>query len=358
MGLHYFGSMAQDIADLIDLDAFPEMADLIYVCDSDPGIRRIRKGKKFDYFYKNKKLTSEKHLQRIKALVIPPAWENVWICKDANGHIQCTGIDARGRKQYRYHQLWQKTRNESKFSKLTEFGKALVKLRKQMAKDLNKRNLTEEKVIATVLALMDATHIRIGNNQYEKSNKSYGLTTLKNRHVEISGDSIRFAFVGKKGVKHNISLKNKRLARIVKQCLDIPGKELFQYYDDQGNRHPVDSGKVNAYIRKYAGDLFSTKDMRTWSGSVYALQGLIASDPAENQTLRRKNMVAVLDMVSEHLGNTRTVCKNYYVHPRIMQLYEEEKFEKHTKRLPSPGPWLSGEEKLLLRILKMEDKRA
>ncbi len=344
--------MIQDIAELIDLDAFPEMADLIYVSNLDSGILRIKKGNTFEYFYKDKKLTSQKHLQRIQTLVIPPAWENVWICKDANGHIQCTGIDARGRNQYRYHPLWQKSRNESKFSRLTAFGKAIVKLRKQIASDLNKKKLSEEKVIATVLALMDATHIRVGSSQYEKNNKSYGLTTLKDKHVEISGDSLRFAFVGKKGIKHTISLQNKRLARIVKQCRDIPGKELFQYYDDQGNRHPIDSGKVNAYIREHTGDSFSTKDLRTWSGSVYALQGFLECESAENQTQRKKKMVEVLDMVSQHLGNTRTVCKNYYVHPMILQLYETGEFEKHTKRLPSPDQWLNSEEKLLLRILK------
>jgi DNA topoisomerase-1 len=344
--------MKQEIAELIDLDAFPEMADLIYVCDADPGILRKRKGKKFEYYYKGKKLTSEKHLERIKSLVIPPAWENVWICKDPNGHIQCTGTDAKGRKQYRYHPLWQKSRNESKFSKLTAFGNALIKLRKQIKSDLNKRNLTEEKVIATVLALMDETHIRIGNNQYEKANNSYGLTTMKDRHVEISGDSLQFAFVGKKGIKHKISLKNKKLARIVKQCRDIPGKELFQYYDKEGNRHSIDSGKVNAYIRKYTDDSFSTKDMRTWSGSVHAIQGFLEAGAAENQTLRNKKIVEVLDRVSSRLGNTRTVCKNYYVHPLILQLYESGEFEKHAGKSIKPGSWLNSEEKLLLRILK------
>ncbi len=344
--------MTNDIAELIDLDAFPEMADLIYVRDTDPGISRVRKGKEFEYFYKGKKLTSDKHLQRIRKLAIPPAWENVWICKDANGHIQCTGIDARGRKQYRYHSLWQKSRNESKFSRLTEFGKALVKLRKQIATDLRKKNLTEEKVIATVLALMDLTHIRIGNGYYERTNKSYGLATLKDRHVQISGDSIRFAFVGKKGIKHTLSLKNKRLARIVKQCRDIPGKELFQYYDKQGNRHSIDSGKVNAYIRKCTGDSFSTKDLRTWSGSVCAILGFKEFEPVENNALRKKNVIEMLELVSNQLGNTRTVCKNYYVHPKIIQLYEDGKFETYVKNLPEPGSWLNSEEKVLLRILK------
>jgi DNA topoisomerase-1 len=186
------------IAEIFDLDAFPEMADLVYVSVSDAGISRVRNGADFEYYYGNKKLDSEKHLQRIKALAIPPAWENVWICKDANGHIQCTGLDLRGRKQYRYHALWQKSRNESKFSRLIDFGNAVKKLRKQITSDLRKKTLSEDKVIATVLALMDETHIRVGNNHYEKTNKSYGLTTLKDKHVEISGEKIRFSFVGKK----------------------------------------------------------------------------------------------------------------------------------------------------------------
>ena len=344
--------MLQEITDLIDLEAFPEIAELIYVSNSEAGISRVRKGKKFHYFYKNKRLTSEKHLQRIKSLVIPPAWEKVWICKDANGHMQCTGIDARGRKQYRYHPLWNKARNESKYAKLTSFGKTLIKLRKQIRSDLNKKKLSEEKVIATVLALMDATHIRIGNNQYEKMNRSYGLTTLKDHDVDISGDHIHFVFSGKKSVKHKISLKNKRLARIVKQCREIPGKELFQYFDKEGNRHPIDSGKVNTYLRKYTDDSFSTKDLRTWSGTVYALQGFLNVGAADNQILRKKNILEVLDMVSKQLGNTQAVCKKYYVHPAIIQLYESGELEQLTSTPIKKDLWLNPEEKLLLRILK------
>nr|WP_294860284.1 DNA topoisomerase IB [uncultured Fluviicola sp.] len=340
------------IAEIFDLDAFPEMADLVYVSVSDPGISRVRKGEDFEYYYNNKQLDSEKQLQRIKKLVIPPAWENVWICKDANGHIQCTGLNARGRKQYRYHTLWQKSRNESKFSRLIDFGNAMKKLRKQITKDLRKKKLNEDKVIATVLALMDETHIRVGNNQYEKTNKSYGLTTLKNRHVEISGEKIRFSFVGKKGIHHTISLRSKRLAHIVKQCRDIPGKALFQYYDQAGNRHTLDSGKVNSYIRKHTGDSFTTKDLRTWSASVCTLHHFLISDSIDNETARKKKTVEVLDLVSEQLGNTRTVCKKYYVHPQILSLYENSQLEKHLKNIPPSDPWLSSEEKLLLRILK------
>ncbi len=345
------------LAETIDLDAFPEMADLVYVSVSDAGISRVRNGDTFEYYYGSKKVDSGKQLERIKALVIPPAWENVWICKDANGHIQCTGIDARGRKQYRYHELWQKSRNESKFLRLTDFGNAMKKLRKQIASDLRKKTLSEDKVIAAVLALMDETQIRVGNSCYEKTNKSYGLTTLKDRHVEISGEKIHFSFIGKKGIHHTISLRNKQLARIVKQCRDIPGKALFQYYDQAGNRHTLDSGKVNTYIRKYTGDSFTTKDLRTWSASVCALKGFLNSDPMETETARKKRTVEVLDLVSERLGNTRTVCKKYYVHPEILSLYESSKLEKHTKRMPASDSWLSSEEKLLLKILKKTTKK-
>ncbi|TSJ45056.1 DNA topoisomerase IB [Fluviicola chungangensis] len=340
------------MAEIFNLDAFPEMADLVYVSVSDPGISRVRKGEDFEYYYNNQKLVSKKQLKRIKELVIPPAWENVWICKDANGHIQCTGLDLRGRKQYRYHALWQKSRNESKFARLIDYGNALKKLRKQISRDLRKKTLCEEKVIAVVLSLMDETHIRVGNNHYEKTNNSYGLTTLKDKHVEISGEKMLFSFVGKKGIHHTISLRNKRLARIVKQCRDIPGKALFQYYDQDGNRHTLDSGKVNAYIRKYTEDSFTTKDLRTWSASVCALQGFLNSDPADNETARKKKTVEVLDLVSEQLGNTRTVCKKYYVHPQILALYESNQLKKHIKTIPASDNWLGSEEKLLLRVLK------
>jgi DNA topoisomerase-1 len=340
------------ITEIFDPDVYPETADLIYVSVSDAGISRIRTEEGFEYYENNRKIESEKLLQRINGLVIPPAWEHVWICKDANGHIQCTGLDARGRKQYRYHALWQKSRNESKFSRLTDFGHAIKKLRRQINNDLRKKTLCEDKVIATVLALMDETHIRVGNNQYEKANKSYGLTTLKDKHVEISGEKICFSFVGKKGIHHTISLRNKQLARIIKQCRDIPGKALFQYYDQAGNRHTLDSGKVNAYIRKHTEDSFTTKDLRTWSASVCALQGFLNATVADTETTRKKIVLEVLDRVSKQLGNTRTVCKKYYVHPHILFLYENDQLEKQVKKIPAADQWLSSEEKLLLKLLK------
>ena len=227
-----------------------EAVSLKYVTDAEPGIKRIRKKESFLFLYNEKRITEKEELLRIKNLVIPPAWENVWICKYADGHIQCTGIDAKNRKQYKYHPHWNQLRNQTKFFRMLEFGEALPQLRLQLDKNLSQKELTEEKVLATVISLMERTYIRVGNSTYEKLYSSYGLTTLKDQHVKINGDHLTFAFKGKKGIQQNISIKNKRLARVVKQCRDIPGKELFQYKDENGNYKTIDSGKVNAYIKE------------------------------------------------------------------------------------------------------------
>jgi DNA topoisomerase I len=346
---------ANKIGEVIDLEQFPEMAELIYVSDGQPGIVRVRDGDGFKYLAGDKEITDEKQLERIRKLVIPPAWESVWICKRPNGHIQCTGLDTKGRKQYRYHPLWQQSRNQSKFGKLLAFGKALTKLRARMKQDIAKRKLCEEKVIATVLYLMQSTHIRIGNSQYEKLNKSYGLTTLKDKHVDISGSRLQFEFVGKKGIRRKVSIQSRQLARIVKQCRDIPGKELFQYYDEKGERRSIDSGKVNAYIRKHMNGDFTAKDLRTWFGTINSIHAFSELGEAENATLRKKKIVEALDMVSEQLGNTRTVCKKYYVHPLIIQLYEEGELKNYLKSLrkdDDPTAGLTSEEKILMKILK------
>lgn len=334
-----------------------EAASLVYVKDSDPGIQRLKKGKGFTYIFDSKPLKGEAQVERIRKLVIPPAWENVWICPLDNGHIQATGFDVRKRKQYRYHNLWTTLRNETKFHRMVEFGKQLPQLRLRLEKDLAKKELVQEKVLAAVIALMERTYIRVGNNGYEKLYGSYGLTTLKDKHVEIAGDKINFAFKGKKGVEHEITLTNRKLARTVKQCRDIPGKELFQYYNENGDRRPIDSGMVNEYIKESTGCDFTTKDFRTWAGSLQALHAFKAMGDALSDTEKKKNVVSVFDAVSKKLGNTRAVCKKYYVHPGLVRLYEDDKLVKYLKELdkieePDDKSGLTVEEQVLMKVLK------
>jgi DNA topoisomerase-1 len=330
-------------------------AHLLYVSDSKPGISRVKKGKGYCYLLAGKPIRDKIELQRIRGLVIPPAWTNVWICPAANGHIQATGLDLRRRKQYRYHPLWNSLRNETKFHRLYEFGKALPALREKMKADFGQKELNREKVLATVLSLMERTYIRVGSNEYERTNGSYGMTTLKNKHVSITGDKLVFSFTGKKGIHHDITLRNKRLARIVSQCRDIPGRELFQYYDADGARHSIDSGMVNQYIKDAVEMDFTAKDFRTWAGSLHALEAFRTIGESCTTTECKRNVVAVLDIVSEKLGNTRTVCKKYYVHPGLIQLYEDNKLVKYLSELETTSAeraGLSAEEEVLMKILK------
>lgn len=332
-------------------------ADLQYVSDSSAGITRLRKGTGFAYLLDGKPVKDKEVLERIRKLAIPPAWTSVWICTQENGHIQATGTDGRGRKQYRYHPQWHELRNETKFHRMYEFGKLLPSLRLQLEEDLAQKGLTEAKVIATVISLMERTYIRIGNNDYEKLYGSYGLTTLKDKHVKIEGDKMHFSFRGKKGVDHNISLKNRRLARAVQACRELPGKELFQYVDADGTRKSIDSGKVNAYIKEATGGDFSAKDFRTWAGTLSALRALKGLATAATEADLKKNVVQALEEVSKKLGNTRTVCKKYYVHPGIIRLYEEQGLNKYLKELdaieqPDDLTGLTSEERVLMKILK------
>ena len=334
-----------------------KVADLKYVNDKENGIHRQKKGSGFTYVYDENPLTDKEQLERIKKLAIPPAWTNVWICPDENGHIQATGFDVRNRKQYRYHPQWSLLRNETKFHHLYEFGKLLPTLRLKLEEDLAKKELCEEKVIATVISLMERTYIRIGNDGYEKLYGSYGLTTLKDRHVTVEGDKLKFSFKGKKGIFHDISLRNRRLAKMVKACRDIPGKELFQYFDAEGNRKSIDSGMVNKYIKDATREEFSAKDFRTWAGSLDVLRAFKSMGEAGSDADCKKNILAALDEVSKKLGNTRTVCKKYYVHPGILKLYEEKNLEKYLKELdkiekPDDLTGLTSEEKVLMKILK------
>jgi len=334
-----------------------EVASLEYVNDSMPGIVRQRKGTGFSFTIQNAVVRDKEILARIKRLVIPPAWTNVWICLRSNGHIQVTGYDVRGRKQYKYHEQWNVIRNQTKFHRLYEFGKELPKLRKRLDEDIHKPQLTKEKVLATVVSLMERTFIRVGNSEYEKLYGSYGLTTLKDGHVNITGATMKFSFKGKKGIFHTITLKNKKLAKIVKACRDIPGKELFQYINDEGVRCSIDSGMVNGYIQETTAKDFSAKDFRTWAGTLSMLSSFKSLGDASTQADTKKNIILALDEVSSKLGNTRTICKKYYVHPEIIKLYEEHNLQKYLDQLDDleTDDEISGltqEEEVLMKILK------
>lgn len=331
-----------------------EMLSLVYVSDKENGIRRVRKGDSFIYKINNVPLKDATVLARIKSLVLPPAWQEVWICASEQGHLQATGIDANGRKQYRYHHLWVAMRNHTKFLHLHDFGMNLPKVREQIKADLALPGLCQRKVLAAVVALMDGTGIRIGGSLYEKLYGSFGLTTMKDKHVAIEGDKITFGFKGKKGVQQNVTLKSKKLARIVKQCRDIPGKELFQYYDEQGNRKSIDSGMVNSYIKEIGGDDFSAKDFRTWTGTVAALEALLQFESCETQAETNKRMIEALDLAAQRLGNTRTVCRKYYVHPAVMDSFVDKSLQKiagHVVKFTSTEDAFSIEEQVLMKIL-------
>jgi DNA topoisomerase-1 len=340
-----------------DYSKAASIAKLLYVSDAMEGITRVKKGKGFSYYFKGECVKDEETLLRIKRLVIPPAWIKVWICPLDNGHIQATGYDTRSRKQYRYHPHWNTVRNETKFHRMYEFGKALPSLRKRIEHDMALHSLCQPHVVAAVISLMERTYIRVGSEDYEKLYGSYGITTLKDNHVKINGSELKFSFIGKKGVQQSVTLKNRRLARIVKQCRDIPGKELFQYYDNEGKRHPIDSGMVNDYIKEATSSDFTAKDFRTWAGSLNLLRSLKSLGEAVTETACKKNIVLALDEVSRKLGNTRTVCKKYYVHPGLIRLYEENNLSRYLKELdetedPEMSVDLTSDEKTLMRILK------
>ena len=332
---------------------------LHYVSDSKPGIKRIRLADTFTYVMPNgSKVTDPESLGRIKSLVIPPAWENVWICKDAHGHLQATGVDQKQRKQYRYHSDWNSHRNERKYSRLLAFGKKLPLIRSRIQTDLEKKGLPREKVVAIVLAVMQKTLIRVGNAVYADLYQSYGLTTMQTQHVEIHGQDVNFHFIGKKGVEHHISLHNSRLSRLLKKVSELPGQELFQYQDEHGNRHPIDSGMVNEYLHEVCGEEFSAKDIRTWSGTAYMLHLLAEAEPFDTQAACKRNIVTLLDEVARYLGNTRTVCKKYYVHPAILNAYEKKELDNYFAKIrkseddPSADIGLSTSEKVLMTFLK------
>ena len=334
-----------------------EIAGLVYVSSNDPGFTRVRNREGFFYMDGNRRLRDKKQLERIRKLVLPPAWEDVWICKIPNGHLQATGIDKSGRKQYKYHTVWMTIRNQTKFFRLLEFGERLPVIRKRIETDLSRPGYPQNKVLAAMVSLMERVNIRVGNVFYEKLYGSFGLTTLKDHHVSINGTKLRLMFRGKKGVTHNINLANRRLSKIIQGCKDIPGKELFQYYDEEGVIRSVDSGMVNDYIRGISGGDFTAKDFRTWAGSIHALLAFREVGPFLSVTEMNKKIPAALDLVAEKLGNTRSVCKKYYVHPVIIALYQDGQLDKYLTYLDKAengrnDDGYTSEEKILLRILR------
>jgi len=297
-------------------------AGLRYVTDAMPGIRRRKRGKGFSYQGPDGRTVRDKEtLRRIRSLVIPPAWHGVWVCPLANGHLQATGRDARGRKQGRYHPRWREVRDQTKYEHMMLFGVALPTIRKRVEQDLELAGLPREKVLAAIVRLLETTFIRIGNAEYAKENHSYGLTTLRNKHVSVRGATVTFDFKGKSGVEHSIDLADRRLARIVKRCQDLPGQELFQYLDAEGARHTVDATDVNEYLRATTGQDFTAKDFRTWAGTVLACAMLREIGTFESETQAKKNVVEAIKRVSARLGNTASVCRKCYVHPVVLETY-------------------------------------
>jgi DNA topoisomerase-1 len=311
-------------------------AGLRYVSDRKPGIRRRRRGKGFAYLDPQGALVRDPAtLERIRRLAIPPAYRDVWICPDPRGHIQATGRDARGRKQYRYHPKWREVRDETKYGRMAAFSEALPRIRKQVDADLSRPGLSRDKLLATIVRLLECSCIRVGNEEYARSNDSFGLTTLKDDHVEVSGARIRFEFNGKSGKAHAVDVSDRRLARIVAHCQSIPGEELFQYLDRHGEAQTVDSGDVNDYIRRAAGDDFTAKDFRTWAGTMLAVDALRRAGAFSSQREAKSKLVGAIDRVSEQLNNTRAVCRKYYVHPAVVESYLEGRLAEEVAPSPS-----------------------
>ena len=302
--------------------AVSEAEELRYITDAEPGITRHRAGKGF--FYRDpdgKRISDPGRLRWIRSLAIPPAWQNVWISPDPNGHLLASGRDAKGRKQYRYHPRWRALQEASKFDRMLAFGAVLPALRARVNEDLARRGLGREKVLALVVRLLETTLIRVGNEEYAKLNKSFGLTTMRDRHLKVQGTQLKFKFRGKSGKPHEITLKSRRLAQLVKQCQDIRGQELFQYLDEDGERRRVSSEDVNAYLREITGESFTAKDFRTWSGTVLAAWALNELESFDTQAAAKRNITRAIEAVAGRLGNTPAICRKSYVHPAILDCY-------------------------------------
>ena len=297
-------------------------AGLHYTTDSRPGYRRVKHGSTFRYFDAHGRTIRDRvELARIRALVIPPAWRDVWICSDSRGHLQAVGRDARGRKQYRYHPKWRVVRDETKYHRLIGFAEALPAIRARTARDLRNPQPTRNKVLAAVVQLLEKTLIRVGNDEYARANQSFGLTTMRDGHVAVNGGRVRFTFRGKSGVEHDIQLDDRRLAQAIKACRDIPGYDLFQYIDEDGERHAVGSSDVNAYLKAITGEDYTSKDFRTWAGTVLAAQMLQELSTFQSDAQAKRNIVRAVESVASRLGNTKAVCRKCYIHPAILEAY-------------------------------------
>jgi DNA topoisomerase-1 len=301
-----------------------ESAGLVYVSDEDRGIRRERKGEAFEYFKpRGERIKDEATLERVRKLAIPPAWTEVWICTRANGHLQATGRDARGRKQYRYHPQFREVRETTKYEHMLEFAKAVPGIRARLAEHMGRRGLPRDKVLATVVHLLETTLIRVGNDDYARDNKSYGLTTLRNPHVTVAGSELRFQFKGKSGKTWRLQVKDRRIAKIVRACQDLPGQRLFQYRDEEGEVREVTSADVNAYLKEITGRDVTAKDFRTWAGTVMAALALQEFEAFDSQATQKRNIRQAIERVAARLGNTPTICRKCYVHPEVINAYVE-----------------------------------
>ena len=302
--------------------AAARFAGLRYVSDTTPGIRRRRAGRGFHYTGPDGATIRDREtLKRIRALAIPPAWTDVWICPLPNGHIQASGRDARGRKQYRYHARWREVRDETKYSRTIAFARALPKLRERVEQDLARRGLPREKVLATIVKLLETTFIRVGNEEYARANRSYGLTTMRDRHARIDGTQVKFRFRGKSGKEYQVGVRDRRVAAVVKRSQELPGQHLFQYVDEDGVRRTIDSDDVNEYIREATGEDFTAKDFRTWAGTLLAATALKAAESVDSQAAAKRVVVKAIEGVARKLGNTPAVCRRCYVHPAIIESY-------------------------------------
>ena len=333
-------------------------AGLRYTGDHQPGITRLGQPGKFRYRDADGRLLRDATtLTRIKALAIPPAWTDVWICPHANGHLQATGRDARGRKQYRYHARWRQVRDEVKYERMLSFGRALPAIRAAVARGMQLPGLPREKVLATIVHLLELTLMRIGNEEYARTNKSFGLTTLRTRHVQVDGGAVAFHFKGKSGVRHDIRLSDRRLARVLQRMRELPGQELFQYVDEHGERHGVDSGDVNDYLREVTGEDYTAKDFRTWSGTLLAALALQAFTQVDSEAQAKKNIVQAIESVAKKLGNTPTICRKCYVHPAVLEAYLDGSLwegmrARARQQLQDDLPALAPEEAAVLALLQ------